>query len=386
MPKRALGADAAVAAVLTVLALVGQREAGRHQGAPRALDLAGYALTALACLALAGRRRVPMTATAVTAGAVAVFLGAGYPLGPVLVALALAAFSAGARLPWARSLPLAGALLAAVVAGLAVRLARDPDGDGVALLTSAVWLVVPWSLGTVARLRAEVAERGRRVAAERAVTEERLRIAAEVHDVAGHGLSVIAMQAGVALHVLERRPEQARVALEEIRAASVEALDGLRAALAAVRTETSGAPTATGAPGLAQLDALLTRIRAAGLTVRLEVTGAPADVTGEADRAAYRIVQEAPTNVLRHAGATRADVELAYSPGSLDVRVHDDGAGGTPGPEGSGIAGMRQRAAAAGGTLRAGPRPGGGFEVAARLPVPAPEPAAQAAPAQAAPA
>jgi signal transduction histidine kinase len=301
-----------------------------------------------------------------------VFLGAGYAFGPVLLALALAAFSAAARLPLARSAPLGAAMLAATVAGLAVRVARSADGDVAVLLTSAAWLAVPFCVGAVVRLRAEAAARARAEAAGRAVAGERLRIAAEVHDVAGHGLSVIAMQAGVALHVLDRRPEQARVALQEIRAASLEALDGLRAALSDVRTDS--APTAPGPPGLDGLDALLDRIRAAGLAVSLDVTGTPARLPADADRAAYRIAQESLTNVLRHAGATRARVELSYGPDGLGLRVRDDGHGGTGAPvtpgavAGSGIAGMRRRAADAGGTLAAGPCPGGGFEVAARLP------------------
>ncbi len=280
--------------------------------------------------------------------------------------MAIATFSVAARLPTARSLPVCAAVLAVTTGGLAIRVARFPEGEPLDVLTASVWLAVPWSVGTVVRLRAEAAARSRREAADRAVTEERLRIAAEVHDVAGHGLSVIAMQAGIALHVLDRRPEQARVALEEIRAASVEALDGLRAALADVRTP-GHAPTDPGAPGVSQLEALVERIRSAGLAVSLDVRGQPAPLAPAADHAAYRIVQESLTNVLRHAGAARASVALEHSGGALTLTVSDDGTR-APGPPGGGIEGMRARAAAAGGTLRAAPRPGGGFEVWAKLP------------------
>jgi signal transduction histidine kinase len=363
---RALAADAAGAVTLTVIALFGQREAAHHQHTPRALDLAGYLLVALACLAVAGRRRAPVATTALVGLTVAAYLGAGYAYGPVLFPLALATFSAAARLPMARSLPVCAGALVAVAAGLGVRLARSSQGDALEILTASVWLAVPWSVGTVVRLRAEAAVRGRREEADRAVTEERLRIAAEVHDIAGHGLSVIAMQAGVALHVLERRPEQARVALEEIRAASIESLDGLRAALADVRSP-GNAPTEPGAPGLGQLEALLGRIRSAGLAVSLDVTATPVPLTPEAEHAAYRIAQESLTNVLRHAGAGRASVVVGTEEGSLTLTVSDDGTRPPNGP-GGGIEGMRARAAAVGGTLRAGPRPGGGFEVSARLP------------------
>jgi signal transduction histidine kinase len=322
------------------------------------------------------RRIRPMWTLAATTGAVAAFVAAGYPFGPVLVALFVAIYSAAARSATRRSKLAVGA----AVLALAVRLAWDPAGLGPgSVVPYGSWLAVPWSLGTVVRLRREAAVRDRREVATRAATEERLRVAREVHDVAGHGLAVIAMQAGVALHVLDRRPEQARVALEEIRAASREALDGLRATL---EVGTADPDRRVRPVGLGELDGLLARMRQAGLAVRLAVSGERRPLPADADLAAYRILQESLTNVLRHAGASTATVSLDYAQDALSVEVVDDGAGpadgatggvadgGTGGPTGGrGIAGMRDRAVATGGTLDAGPRPGGGFSVRASLPV-----------------
>jgi signal transduction histidine kinase len=339
--------------------------ADRSQDAPRALDAAAFLLVALGCLPLVLRRVRPMWTLAGTTAAAAVYVAAGYAYGPILIALFVALYTAASISASAR--PVAGAV-AVALAAVGVRLALDPgEVTGASLIPYASWLVVPWSLGTVVRLRRDAAVRTRREVAADAATEERLRVAREVHDVAGHGLAVIAMQAGVALHVLDRRPEQARVALEQIRIASREALDGLRATLEVVAAEPDRRVRTV---GLGELDGLLDRMRQAGLAVELAVSGERRPLPADADLAAYRILQESLTNVLRHAGASSATVSLAYTPDSLAVEIVDDGTSASPAPGGGrGIAGMRDRAAAAGGRLEAGPRPGGGFAVRASIPV-----------------
>ncbi|KAA1428455.1 sensor histidine kinase [Nocardioides antri] len=236
---------------------------------------------------------------------------------------------------------------------------RDSDHRG--FWQAAGFLAITAAAGAVGaalRSRTEAAaERG-----ERAATEERLRMAQDLHDGVGHGLAVIAMQAGAALHVLDQDPERARASLEAIRATSKESLDALRSELAVM----SGAALRRPAVGLAELPALLDRVRAAGL--RVDVVGSPGEVADEVGEVAYVVVQEALTNVLRHAGAGAVSVEWGRQGDRLVLAVRDDGRGGAVQDEGMGIGGMRARVARLGGSLWVGPRAGGGFEVVAELP------------------
>lgn len=220
-----------------------------------------------------------------------------------------------------------------------------------------------------AERRAEEAERTRDEAAQRRAMEERLRIARELHDSLTHSISVIQVQAGVAEHLAHKRGEEVPPALQAIREAGADAARELRATLSVLRSNEDGDST-----GLCQLDSLVARARAAGLPVTVTVTGAERPLPPDVDQAAYRIVQEALTNVGRHAGPANALVCLQYTPEALTVRVDDDGAGGS-GPSaghGLGIIGMRERVSALGGRLHAGPQDGGGFRVYAELPARAP--------------
>jgi signal transduction histidine kinase len=219
----------------------------------------------------------------------------------------------------------------------------------------------------VARSRRErAAEQARRRA-----DDERLRVARELHDVVSHSIAMINFRAGVALHVLERRPEQAREALTAIRQASAGALQELRATLGVLRQPAGGERSQASLPGLAQLEELVAGAAGAGPPVALVVDGEPADLPPAVDLAAYRVVQESLTNVVRHAGAARATVRVAFGPADLVVEVTDDGVGAPAdlSSGGHGIAGMRERVAALGGELQAGPGPLGGFRVRARLPL-----------------
>ncbi len=195
----------------------------------------------------------------------------------------------------------------------------------------------------------------------RVATEEQLRMAQDLHDGVGHGLAVIAMQAGVALHVLEKDPAAARQSLEAIRETSRESLDSLRAELSRL----SGAAPRTPRRGLADLDVLVERVgAAAGLDVDVRRSGSRPSRPLEpaVDAAAYAIVQESLTNVLRHASARNIVVEIDAAD-ELRLRVTDDGRGGTVHDEGMGLPGMRERVEALGGSFTAGPRAEGGFEV-----------------------
>jgi signal transduction histidine kinase len=206
--------------------------------------------------------------------------------------------------------------------------------------------------------------------------QERLRVAREIHDVVGHGLTVINVQAAIALHLISERPDQAEVALAAIKTASKDALEELRGILAVFR-QPDASPPRPPVAGLDQLHALVEQMRASGLAVRLEVHGERATVPGAVDLAAYRIVQESLANVLRHAGQAAAMVRVALAPDAITLEIMDNGcgvhgrgddAGYRHGRGGHGIRGMRERVAALGGTLEAGPREGGGFRVLARLP------------------
>jgi signal transduction histidine kinase len=221
--------------------------------------------------------------------------------------------------------------------------------------------------------RAEEAERTRDEAARRRAVEERLRIARELHDSLTHSISVIQVQAGVAVHLARKRGEDVPPALLAIQEASADAVRELRATLGVLRSEEDGDGS-----GLGQLDSLVARAQAAGLPVTVTVTGVKRPLPLEVDQAAYRIVQEALTNVSRHAGHACASVHLHYTAESLSVQVDDDGQGtvirtGTitaarPSGPGLGLVGMRERVSALGGQLHAGPRDGGGFRVRAELP------------------
>jgi signal transduction histidine kinase len=236
--------------------------------------------------------------------------------------------------------------------------------------------------------RAEEAERTRDEAARRRAMEERLRIARELHDSLTHSISVIQVQAGVAVHLARKRGEDVPPSLLAIQEAGTDAVRELRATLGVLRSEEDGDGS-----GLSQLEGLVARARAAGLPVTVTVSGAERPLPPDVDQAAYRIVQEALTNVSRHAGGggdggggggggggdqVSASVHLHYTPETLAVQVIDDGQGRATGAStrpsgpGLGLVGMRERVSALGGRLQAGPRDGGGFHVRAELPARAP--------------
>lgn len=368
--------DVALAAGLGAVMVGGSFGATHHLHAHRPMD-AGGALFILAIAgALAYRRRQPVAVLGVVYGLVLAYFLIGYGPGPVWLGLLVAYATAvvhGHRL--AAGVAAVGGFV--VFPWLADWMGRGeaPTALGLTLLAAGLLVLFGASEAVRAR-RARVTEERRRQAEEaaRAATEERLRIARDLHDVLAHNIALISVQAGAALHVNGELPDQARSALTAIRQASKEALGELRAALDALR-QTGDAPPHRPSPGLAQLDDLVAGARAAGLQVGVSVS-LPRESTGPlpvpVDVAAYRIVQEALTNVIRHAGAASARVDVARVGQALVLTIDDDGHGpgvGSPPSSGSGILGMRERASALGGSLTAGPRPGGGFRVRAELPL-----------------
>jgi signal transduction histidine kinase len=371
---RVLVADVLPAAAAGAVIVLGSGPAASGEVPPRRpLDPLAYALMAAAAAVLLGRRRWPLGVLAVTVGASVVYLALAYPHGPILVAMSVAMYSVAVELPVGPSLLACGVTLLAVVTP--DLLVVDPPllTEAALLLAVLSGLLLPaWAIGTVVRLGQEAERRAHQDETRRRADQERLRIAQEVHDVVGHGLAVINLQAGVALHVAGRRPEQAEVALAAIKRSSKEALEELRGTLAVFRRPDNGGGPWRPAPGLGQLGALAAAMAEGGLPVQVAVTGQRAGLPAAVELAAYRIVQESLTNVARHAGPAAATVKVGYEPDALVVEVADTGSGRTAGaarPAGYGIAGMRERAAAVGGTLQAGPSGDGGFLVRARLPL-----------------
>jgi signal transduction histidine kinase len=334
-------------------------------------DIKAYAMIVLGAAALAAQRRFPVTAVNVAAISTALYYIGPFPDGPEMITFAVASFLAVAR----------GQRLAAytaTAAGLAVfawaEFLVGPASVG-RFLSVLAWVLVVLFAGEVSRYhraylgeskrRADEAERTREEEFRRRATEERLRIARELHDVLAHKISLINVQAGAALH--RRQPDQAYAALGAIKDASKETLRELRATLGVLRQVDEAQPLSP-APSLDHLDTLITQTNDAGLPVRLTVSGDRADLPAPVDLAAYRIVQEALTNAVRHAGPATATVLVRYNPDHVIVEVGDDGAAAEA-SDGNGIRGMRERAATLGGTLAAGPRPGGGFLVRASLPL-----------------
>ncbi|MEU0112686.1 sensor histidine kinase [Streptomyces bobili] len=361
--------------LLTAFVLIGSNFAAHEQQGERAaLDPFARVLLLVAAGLLLWRHRHPVPVVFGTAAVTAVYLGAGYPYGPVLLTVAVACFAAVVtghrRAAWT-----AVGVLWAVHLLVAHRLYRwlPPSGDRPASFAQeivvATWVVVIVAVSELARTRREqwARERAERAqAARRRADGERLRIARELHDVLAHSLSVINVQAGVGLALLDSDPEQARTALTTIKSASKEALGDVRQVLDTLRTP-GDAPRAP-APGLERLPELVEQAARAGLTV--DVTGKPPPLPPGTDLAAFRIVQEALTNVVRHSGSRHARVHLDQTGGALRLRIDDDGpaVGTDAGGSGNGLAGMRERAAALGGTIEAGPRGDGGFRVLAVLP------------------
>jgi signal transduction histidine kinase len=330
----------------------------------------GAALLLAGPLALPWRYRHPVPVLAIALGATVGYAAwAPDPRGPYFFAALVALFAAigtGAR---TAALILLGAGYAGYLAVTRPELGHAAlvgVATAVAVLLAEASRVRRQHFAEIAKYRAEQ-QRARAEQQRRQASEERLRIARELHDVLGHHLSLINVQAGVGLHLMDTRPEQAREALTAIKSASAEALREVRSVLGVLRPEEEAAPRAP-APSLGRLDDLTAD---AGLPVRTAVHGTARPLPPEVDRAAYRIVQEALTNVRRHAGPeATAMVTIGYGDRAVTVEVTDDGVGGSvTSDQGNGIAGMRARASALGGTLSAGPVDGGGFRIAVTLPM-----------------
>ena len=372
--------DPAIAVAILTLALLGMSSTKVDAAHPTSLNLLAYLLTVLGFGSLAVRTRAPLVTMAVSLAAAAAYSAIGYPENGLPIAAMIALYTVASRTPRRQSL-LAAGTVAVVLVGLTVQGAQGLDAAG--LVTNFAVFGIAYATGRYVQvrrayteqleLRAAEADQQRRRDAERAVAEERLRIARELHDVVAHAMSVVAVQSGIAAHVIDRRPDEARSMLETINTTSREALDEMRRLLGVLRAEHE-APTAdlAPAPSLGDLGPLVSSIESTGVTVQVSVEGERVALSSGVDLAAFRIAQEALTNVVKHAGPAHVEVRICYGPDELELEVVDDGRGAASGLEaiggGHGLVGMRERVELYGGSLSTGPSPGGGYRVMARLP------------------
>ncbi|PRX50940.1 signal transduction histidine kinase [Prauserella shujinwangii] len=371
---RLVDALLAVAMALAVAVVIAADVERTGRGGPAAyLFAAGFGALVLA------RRRAPRMLLWLTVLAIFAYYSFGLP--PIGIALpAVAALYSAAERGHTRSAVLAGVVLTVVAA-----YARIDEGLPTAyvasyeFLTNVALVAAAIALGVSVRLRRETKAHQERLraltaleqarAAENRVHAERMQIARDMHDVVGHAVSVIILHGNVAAEAVGRDDAEAARAVERVRAAAAATMRDLRATVKLLRTPGAG-DDGHGAVGLAALPALERVAGEAGLATDFRVDADPADVDGAASAAGYRVVQEALTNVIRHAGATRVGVTVRLDDGELDIRIADDGRGRTdaPGGGGHGIAGMTERVTLLGGSLRARDGAEGGFEVHARLP------------------
>ena len=387
---RPLLADALLAGLLAAFSLVALVYAnGDCDGACRPGGTAATGLILAQTLPLAWRRRHPLAVSLVTGLATAGYGLAPYPdlAMPVPVGGLVGMYSVAA---WGsrRAALVAGGVAAAVVA-VVMSLPRT-DADLVDAAFASLGLAGAWVLGDRARVQRALAaelsdravrlEREREGEARRAVASERARIARELHDVVAHHVSMMVVQAEAGPLAVERDPARAAGAFEAIAATGRQALVEMRRLLGVLRGD-GQAPSLAPQPGLDQVPSLVEQVGRAGLEVELVVEGEKAPLPAGVELSAYRIVQEALTNAVRHAGPGRARVLVRYGERDLELTVRDEGggggaapAGGPPTRSGQGLVGMRERVSLFGGELHAGPGPDGGFTVAARLPLGAPGP------------
>jgi signal transduction histidine kinase len=377
--------DAALAAVLGVVTVVSALVQGELED--QRLTAVGLALLALEVVPLVWRRRAPLVVATVSIAAAAAYGMAELPDPAVLFGPLLAFYTVAASRPRSVSLPFAVAVLGG--SALCAAAVGGGDADAADIAVGYFSAITAWVVGDTTRGQRERTawlEQRRAESARQAARDERLRIARDLHDVVAHHVSVIAVQAEAAQEVMTSQPDRASAAMASAADTARTALGELRRMLGVLRSDQSLAPQ----PDLDTVDELVESVRHAGLPVSVRTTGEPRPVAASVGLTVYRVVQEALTNVLKHAGTCRAEVRLEFGDDELLVTVVDDGTGSPASPPsaagngrgggrsgghggggggGHGLVGMRERVAAVGGRFAAGPAPGGGFEVSARLPL-----------------
>jgi signal transduction histidine kinase len=411
-PRTALPSarDAAIAAVITVIGVVASygeahpTNPGAYFTPPHHLPhtpAAALLLVAAGGVVLAWRHIYPRFVVCATTALVVAYTLPGYENGVALLLPAVAVGTLSVMVPVRKSVPWAVAVTVVLMAATAANNPLGRFSGGFPLIPANIAVALFAGIAIANRqayVRSSQLQAAREAAldAQRRVDEERLRIARELHDVVAHTMATITVQAAAASQLLRDRPDEAAASLQAIRAAGKDGLRELRAILDVLRSASDGSEETTDptqpTPGLARLDALVEGVTAAGLPVTVTVTGRPHDLPAITDLSAFRIIQEALTNAIRHAGPATAAVTVDYGADELHVEVTDTGRGltsaaaayaavisnsGLTGSAGHGLRGMRERASAAGGTIDIGPLPGGGFRVTARLPLARPSAATE---------
>ena len=378
--RRALFLDAVLAVSLGIVSIFVASRVAEAEGAT--LQIGAVALLVLQSVALIVRRRWPMVVYGIVGFSTVAYAWLGYPESVGGFGVLIAIYTVAAHLPVGEAVVAA----AIYVVGMALSLVGFARDSGLAVdivfadfLVNLLALVLAWTVGVTVRTRrayvaalearAELLEREREDNARLAVALERGRIAREMHDVVAHNVSVVVVQAAAAERLVESDPERARQAMRDVATTGRQALTEMRRLLGVLR-DGDASDDLGPQPGVAELRALAGRVEDAGMQVELSIQGEERPLPASAALSVYRIVQEALTNSLRHAGPARARVILRYLPDALEVQVSDNGSGGMPPAEhgGHGLIGMRERVALFGGELTAGPRPEGGYAVVARIP------------------
>lgn len=373
--------DAFLAIAFTAVALWTVAARAGNEDEFRRDDFLGIGLLLLQTLPIATRRVAPLAALTVSVAAISIHIAAGYEGVPAGTFAALVILYSAASLAGMRRAVLAALITAA---GITIYFATDRSNPGLtaAVSTSATYAAA-WGLGLYVRSRRQytelveeralLLERGREVSAREAVADERARIARELHDIVGHALNLIVIQSGGAQRVFESNPGVARETLASIESTGRHALADVERMLGILSVSEEVDEALSPRPSLKHVDELAAQVSRAGLPVAVTVEGSVADLPPSVDLSAYRIVQEALTNALKHSSAARATVHICNSVKGLELEITDDGKASSQQPSanrggGRGLIGMRERVGLFGGELTAGPRPGGGFRVHAMLP------------------
>jgi len=377
--RRALFLDALLAVSLGIVSIFVATRVAQAEGTT--VQAGAIALLVVQTVALTVRRRWPMAVYSVVGIGTIVYAWLGYPQSVGGFGVLIAIYTVAAHVPLREAIVAAGIYVVGMALSL-IGFSRDSgssfDVVFADFLVNLLALILAWTVGVTIRTRrayvaalearAELLEREREDNARLAVALERGRIAREMHDVVAHNVSVVVVQAAAAERMVETDPERARQAMRDVAATGRQALTEMRRLLGVLRD--GDASDIGPQPGVAELRALAGTVEDAGMQVELSVQGEERPLPASAALSVYRIVQEALTNSLRHAGPARARVILRYLPDALEVQVSDNGVGVVPPAEhgGHGLIGMRERVALFGGELTAGPRPEGGYAVVARIP------------------
>lgn len=374
--------DALLALGFTIAALVTVAQRLGDKDVYRSDDALGIVLLLLQTLPIAARSVAPLAALTVSVIAISSHVALGYEGVYAGTFAALVILYSAASLTDVRQGAVAGLV---TTAGITIYFTTDRGNPGLAqAVPTYATYAVAWGLGTYARSRREytnvveerasLLEHEREVRAREAVADERARIARELHDIVGHALNLIVIQSGGAQRVFGSKPELARDSLASIESTSRQALVDMERMLGMLRSAQPPGDELGAQPGLGDVDRLAAQVSEAGLPVSVSIEGTPIALPPSVDLSAYRIVQEALTNALKHAGPARASVIVRYAPDSLQLEITDDGRGAAGERSesdrgGRGLIGMKERVAVFDGELSVGPRPEGGYRVHVRLPI-----------------